>query len=44
MITFLVLDTADERARLRSFAGIFIFIALGWIFSKYPKKVRKRTE
>ena len=40
LLTFLIIDTANERARLRSFAGIFAFLLIGWIFSKHPSRVR----
>ncbi|EFX87746.1 hypothetical protein DAPPUDRAFT_22032, partial [Daphnia pulex] len=40
LITFLVIDTKDERYRLVSFFGLLVFILLGWIFSKHPSKVK----
>lgn len=40
LLTFLIIDTADERVRLQSFGGLLIFLLLGWIFSKYPSRVR----
>ncbi|KAI9560233.1 hypothetical protein GHT06_014247 [Daphnia sinensis] len=39
LLTFLIIDTADERIRLQSFVGLLIFLLLGWIFSKYPSRV-----
>ena len=42
LLTFLIIDTADERMRLQSFGGLFIFLVLGWIFSKYPSRVTCR--
>ncbi|KZS13466.1 Solute carrier family 28 member 3 [Daphnia magna] len=39
LLTFLIIDTADERVRLQSFGGLLIFLLLGWIFSKYPSRV-----
>lgn len=39
LVTFLIIDTANERYRLVSFFGLFVFLLLGWIFSKYPSKV-----
>lgn len=39
LLTFLIIDTADERVRLQSFGGLLVFLLLGWIFSKYPSRV-----
>lgn len=43
LITFLVIDTKDERYRLVSFFGLLVFVLLGWIFSKHPSKVSLMT-
>ena len=42
LATFLVLDTLDEPRRLVSFAGLLIFLFLGFVFSKHPGHVRSR--
>jgi hypothetical protein len=39
LVTFLVIDTADERDRLVSFFGLVVFILLGFVFSKHPSRV-----
>ncbi|KZS13467.1 Solute carrier family 28 member 3 [Daphnia magna] len=39
LLTFLIIDTADERVRLQSFGGLLVFLLLSWIFSKYPSRV-----
>lgn len=43
LVVFLIIDTASNRRRLLSFGGLFVFILLGFIFSKYPGQVRWRT-
>ncbi|XP_046462699.1 uncharacterized transporter YutK-like isoform X2 [Daphnia pulex] len=42
LLIFLIIDTADERVRLQSFGGLLVFLLLGWIFSKYPSRVKWR--
>lgn len=39
IVTFLVVDTANNRRRLVSAAGTLILILIGFIFSKYPGKI-----
>jgi len=39
LVTFLVIDTADERDRLISFLGLVVFILFGFVFSKHPSRV-----
>lgn len=40
---FLVWDTADDRRRLISIAGLLTFIAVGFIFSKHPTRVSPKN-
>lgn len=40
---YIVLDTADDRDRLRSLMGVVILLTLGFIFSKHPTRVNWRT-
>lgn len=42
-ITYIILDTTDDRDRLRSLMGIVILLSLGFIFSKHPSRVNWRT-
>lgn len=39
-ITFFVIDTIGSRYRLRSLIGLFVLIAIGFVFSKHPFKVK----
>ena len=43
IITFLVIDSAEETERLISLGGVFIIIAFGFIFSAHPGHVRWRS-
>ncbi|XP_075214252.1 putative transporter YutK isoform X2 [Lycorma delicatula] len=40
---FLILDTANSRRRLISASGVFVFIILGFIFSKHPNQIKWKT-
>ena len=40
LVTFLIIDTANERERLYSFLGLIVWIVLGFIFSKHPSRVK----
>lgn len=40
LVTFLIIDTADEQERLYSFLGLIVWLIFGWIFSKHPSKVK----
>lgn len=42
VVTFLVIDSKNNRSRLISATGIVVFTLLGFIFSKYPGKIRWR--
>ncbi|XP_012171534.1 solute carrier family 28 member 3 isoform X1 [Bombus terrestris] len=42
IIVFLIIDTANSRERLRSGLGIIILLAIGYIFSKHPGRVKWR--
>jgi len=40
LVTFLIIDTANERERLYSFLGLIVWIVLGFIFSRHPSRVK----
>ncbi|KAK2706515.1 sodium/nucleoside cotransporter 2-like isoform X3 [Artemia franciscana] len=42
LAVFIVIDTADQRERLRSSLGLLVLIFLGFVFSKHPLKIRWR--
>ncbi len=42
VIVFLVVDTVDDRRRLISASGVFVFVAILALFSSNPRKIRWR--
>ena len=42
-LIFMVIDSLDDLKRLRSVFGIFVFVLLGAVCSKYPSKIKWRT-
>jgi pyrimidine nucleoside transport protein len=42
LITFLILDTKDNRRRLISTLGLFVLVLIGVVLSKHPGRIRWR--